>query len=129
LNNPTARYPRGQSTLKVSPEQEAVIRIYADQVGEKIGRLVSEIIVDSLTLLWAEKPTGKQPVVRDQSMSSEQPGIDRLLNAAKVAKRLGISKAKVYQLIERREITAIHMDSAVHVRPQDLEDFIIRSKE
>jgi hypothetical protein len=33
--------------------QEAIIKMYAERVGEKIGRLVFEVIVDNLTLLWA----------------------------------------------------------------------------
>jgi hypothetical protein len=37
MNSQTTRYPKGQSGLKVNPEQEAVIRMYADRVGEKIG--------------------------------------------------------------------------------------------
>ena len=66
MNNQNSRYPRGRSELKIAPEQEAIIKMYAERVGEKIGRLVSEIIVDSLTLLWAEKPTSQPLVVREQ---------------------------------------------------------------
>ena len=51
---------------KVRPEQEAIIKMYAERVGEKIRKLVSEIIVDSLTLLWAEKPIASQSTVREQ---------------------------------------------------------------
>jgi len=52
MNSQATRYSKGQSELRVSPEQDAVIRMYADRLGEKIGQLVSEVIVDSLTLLW-----------------------------------------------------------------------------
>ena len=88
--------------------------------SENIGRLVSEIIVDSLTLLWAEKPTSQPSVVR------EQPANDKLLNAAEVAKTLGISKAKAYQLMQRKEIPTVCMGRSVRVRQQDLEDYIER---
>lgn len=73
MNSEITRYPKRQSGTSVSPEQEAVIKMYADRVGEKIGRLVSEIIVDSLTLLWAEKPSSQQPVVREWSDVQKQP--------------------------------------------------------
>jgi excisionase family DNA binding protein len=129
MNKQTTRYPKRQSGLRVSPEQEAVIRMYAEQVGEKIGRLVSEIIIDSLTLLWAEKPTSQPSVIREQPVVREQPVSDRLLNAAEVAKRLGISKAKAYQLMLRGEIPTVRMGRNVRVRPQDLEVFINRQVE
>jgi hypothetical protein len=32
-----------------------LIRIYVDRIEEKIGRLVSEIMVYSLTLFWLER--------------------------------------------------------------------------
>jgi hypothetical protein len=50
MNSQNARNPKGLSGLRGKPEQDAVIRMYADQVGENIGRLVSEIIVDSRLL-------------------------------------------------------------------------------
>jgi len=50
---------KGRQVIRVSPEQEAIIKIYAERVGEKIRRLVSEIIVDSLTLLWAGRPSDR----------------------------------------------------------------------
>jgi hypothetical protein len=49
--------------------------MYADRVGENIGRLLSEIIVDSLTLLWVEKPTSQQHVVKEQPVFPEQPAV------------------------------------------------------
>jgi excisionase family DNA binding protein len=104
--------------------------MYADRVGENIGRLISEIIVDSLTLLWADKPTiqqlivREQPVVRDKSVVRDQPVRDKLLKAAEVAERLDISKAKAYQMMRRGEIPTVHIDTAVRVRKQDLEEFI-----
>ena len=57
MNDQTTHYPKGQSGLRVSLEQEAVIRMYGDQVGEKKGRLVLELIVDSFTLHRVEKLT------------------------------------------------------------------------
>ena len=50
MNNQNSRYPKSRPELKIAPEQEAIIKMYAERVGEKIGRSVSEIIVDSLTL-------------------------------------------------------------------------------
>jgi len=51
------------SEHQVSPEQEAIIKLYAERVGEKIGKLVTEIIADNLTLLWVEKPIATQSAV------------------------------------------------------------------
>jgi len=130
MNGQTTRYSKGQSDLRVSPEQEAVIRMYAERVGEKIGRLVSEIIVDSLTLLWADKPTFQQPVVheplamREQPVVRDQPVRDKLLKASEVAQRLDISKSKTYQLMLRKEIPTVRMGRNVRVRSQDLEEFV-----
>jgi excisionase family DNA binding protein len=100
-----------------------------------IGRLVSETIVDSQTLLCAEKLPNQQPLVRDQpivrnkSVVRDQPVKDKLLKAAEVAKKLDISKSMVYRLMRRGEISTFRMGKAVCVKPQDLEDFILRSKE
>ena len=51
MNNPKTHYGKGQMATKVSLEQEAIIKMYAKRVGEKIGKLVSEIIIDSQILL------------------------------------------------------------------------------
>ena len=51
MNDQNPRYPKSRPELKIAPEQEIIIKMYAERVGEKIGRLVSEIIVDNLTLL------------------------------------------------------------------------------
>jgi excisionase family DNA binding protein len=95
--------------------------MYAERVGEKIGNLVSEIIVDSLTLLWAERPSSQLPVVAREPSTS-----NNLLKGLEVAERLGISKAKAYQLMQRKEIPTVCMGRSVRVRQQDLEEFIKR---
>jgi excisionase family DNA binding protein len=46
------------------------------------------------------------------------------LTVDQAAKLLNISRAKLYQMIQREEFPAVRMGSAVRVRPQDLQQFI-----
>jgi excisionase family DNA binding protein len=121
MNAQQERYQATSGALKLDPKQEAAIRIYADRVGERIGRLVSEIIVDSLTLLWAEKRVQSEPII-------QQDTGDRLLTVPEVANKLSISKSMAYQMIQRGEIHCVKIGQAVRVRPQDLDDFIARGE-
>jgi hypothetical protein len=51
MNNQNPRYPKSRPELKIAPEQEAIIKMYVERVGEKIGKLVAEIIFVRPTLL------------------------------------------------------------------------------
>ncbi len=123
MSNQSVSYTR-PSRSRSSTDQDAIIRMYADRIGEKIGRLVSEIIVDTLTLLWIENPTSQHSIVREITQDRKQPNGDKLLKAAEVAEKLDISKSKAYQLMQRGEIPTVHLGQAVRVRQQDLEEFI-----
>ena len=92
---------------------------YDERIGENIGRLVSDVIVDSLTLFGMEKPAVSEPI-------PVQPKVDpnRLLKAQEIAKKLGVSKTLAYQLMQKGEIPTVRIGSAVRVRPLDLEDYI-----
>ena len=48
----------------------------------------------------------------------------QLLNAVEVAKILNISKALAYRLIQQGDLPAVHINSSVRVRIEDLEKFI-----
>ena len=37
MNNQNPRYPKSRPELKIAPEQEAIIKMYAERVGEKEG--------------------------------------------------------------------------------------------
>jgi excisionase family DNA binding protein len=70
--------------------------------------------------------TNKRPASQSFVVVREQPTSDSLLNAVEVAKRLVISKAKAYQLMQRKEIPTVCMGRSARVRQQDLEEFIKR---
>ena len=55
MNNLSSHQKKARPELHLDSQQEEEIRIYADMIGMKISRLVSEIILDNLTLLWMDK--------------------------------------------------------------------------
>ena len=61
----------------------------------------------------------------DESASSRD---EQLLKAADVARRLNVSVPMVYRLMQRGEIPAIHISTAVRVRPSDLLSYIERCR-
>ena len=48
----------------------------------------------------------------------------QLLKSEEVAKILHVSRSFVYLLMKRGDIPAVHVGSAVRVRPEDLERYI-----
>ena len=54
---------------------------------------------------------------------------ERLLKASDVARVLSISKALAYRLIQQSLIPAVRINTAVRVRPCDLDAFIERCRE
>ncbi len=115
MSNQSISYPR-PSRSRNSLDQDAIIRMYADQIGEKIGRLVTEIIVDILTLLWIEKTTSQQSVIHENALDRKRLNGDKLLKAIEVAERLDISKSMAYQLMQRGDILPVRVGQAVRVR-------------
>ena len=111
------RYGKRPGKLRADPEREVAIQMFADRVGERIGRLVSEIIIDSLIILWSEKRIHQVPITL-------QERDDKLLTALEVAQQLSISKAMAYRMIKHGEISSVRIGQAVRVRPHDLENFI-----
>ncbi len=60
---------------------------------------------------------------RDQ-LPMEEP----LLKAADVARILNVSVPLVYRLLQQGEITAVRINTAVRVKPSDLQAYIDRSR-
>jgi excisionase family DNA binding protein len=56
------------------------------------------------------------------SMREKSPS--RLLKAREVARRLNVSKAMAYRLMQRGEIRCVRIGTAVRVRPTDLTAYI-----
>lgn len=48
----------------------------------------------------------------------------KLLKADEVAAILGVSKSFVYQIVRTGQLPAVHIGTAVRVRPEDLEAFV-----
>ncbi len=51
---------------------------------------------------------------------------ERLLSIQQVAERLGVCRATVYAMVERGELPAVRIASAVRIHPDDLSTFLSR---
>ena len=52
----------------------------------------------------------------------------QLLKAGDVSRILNISRSMTYRLLDQGEIPSIHINQAVRVHPNDLEDFINKNR-
>ncbi len=59
---------------------------------------------------------------------TETIAAEPLLKAADVARILNISTQLVYRLLQRGEIAVVRINTAVRVRPTDLQAYIDRSR-
>ena len=64
------------------------------------------------------------PLVQGFSLRSVEGGTDWLLSVRETARRLGVSTATVYDLVERGEIAHVRVSNAIRIAPSDLADFI-----
>ncbi|MCC7571294.1 MAG: hypothetical protein CVU41_09030 [Chloroflexi bacterium HGW-Chloroflexi-3] len=71
-------------------------------------------------------PSIEKPVA-DKSQQTPA-NIKRLLKAEEVAKYLRISKSGAYHLLKTGEIPVVRIGTAVRVREEDLEKFVLNSK-
>lgn len=55
----------------------------------------------------------------------EDESFDQLLKIEQVARRLHVSRSFAYLLMKRGDIPTVRMGSAVRVRPEDLEQYIL----
>ncbi len=108
--------------LGISKEQADAIRLIANRVGDQIGQLVASLIEDALLLVLSGKhPASPLPSSEPQKTT---PPPYTLLNAAEVAKIVGISKSQVYLMMQRNEIPSIQIGKSVRVKPEDLKDYL-----
>ena len=68
------------------------------------------------------RPAATTPTLADLGLL--YGGRDRLLRAAEVAERLGISTATVYKICKSGELPHIRIVDAIRVRPGDLAEFV-----
>lgn len=94
-------------------------------LGEKVGELRGRRGVKDLTRINMN-PSIEKPVA---DISQQTPAnIKRLLKAEEVAKYLRISKSGTYHLLKTGEIPVVRIGTAVRVREEDLEKFVLNSK-
>ncbi|MFY3743496.1 helix-turn-helix domain-containing protein [Anaeromyxobacter sp. Red801] len=53
---------------------------------------------------------------------------EKLLTVREVADRLGVCRATVYAMVERSELPAVRIGSAVRVHPADLQALVARRR-
>ena len=53
---------------------------------------------------------------------------DKLLKPTDVARILNISRALSYRLLQKGEIPVIRINNAIRIMPNDLENFIVKSR-
>jgi excisionase family DNA binding protein len=53
---------------------------------------------------------------------------EKLLTVREVAGRLGVCRATVYSMVERRELPAVRIGAAVRVHPADLQVLVARRR-
>jgi excisionase family DNA binding protein len=94
-------------------------------LGEKVGELRGRRGVKDLTRINMN-PSIEKPVA-DKSQQTPA-NIKRLLKAEEIAKYLRISKSGAYHLLKTGEIPVVRIGTAVRVREEDLEKFVLNSK-
>jgi len=94
-------------------------------LSEKVGELRGRRGVKDLTRINMN-PSIEKPVA-DKSQQTTA-NIKRLLKAEEVAKYLRISKSGAYHLLKTGEIPVVRIGTAVRVREEDLEKFVLNSK-
>jgi excisionase family DNA binding protein len=94
-------------------------------LGEKVGELRERRGVKNLTRINMNPPSEKPGTDKSQQTPAN---IKRLLKAEEVAKYLRISKSGAYHLMRIGDIPVIRIGTAVRVREEDLDKFVLNSK-
>ncbi|MCZ7550927.1 MAG: helix-turn-helix domain-containing protein [Anaerolineales bacterium] len=115
------------------PIEEAALLALAQKMGAQISHVVYASLVEFLILLREEiKQSGREAAAHSTIPATSVPEYDApepvrykpFLTAGDIAKMLGISKAKAYRLIQKKEIRSISIDKTVRVRWEDWEAFV-----
>jgi excisionase family DNA binding protein len=105
-------------------------RITSEEVADQFAKAIR------LMLEWARQ----EMLVPAQSrltnpIQDQEQGVDRtclaskrLLKPKEVADILQVSRSPAYQMLRRGEVPTVRVDTAVRVRPSDLEEFIGKVK-
>lgn len=100
------------------------IQAFADQVGAKLGKLISATIVRSVLLMQQETDSKENQISNKSLPQDSKAGIRILLNASQTAAVLYVSKTDVYRLMRTGELPTVRIGSSVRFRPNVLEEFI-----
>ncbi len=104
-------------------------RITSEEVAHQFAKAIQLVLewAKQEMLVPAQTRTVKPIIDHGNEGDKILPNSNRLLKPKEVSDILQISRAMVYQMVQRGEIPAVRMGSAVRVRGIDLEEFIKRS--
>ncbi len=109
----------GQHRVVLSPFEEAAIQAVAQRIGLRVSQEIASALSEMVILI---RQTQKIPSTSPAAIAS--PDTLDIMRVGDAAKLLRLSRAKVYRLIQRKELRAIVIDRSVRVRREDLDRFM-----
>lgn len=109
----------GQHRAMLSPFEEAAIQAVAQRIGLQISQEIVSALSEMVILM---RQTQKTPTTSPATTAA--PDTPDIMTVGDAAKLLRLSRAKVYRLIQRKELRAIVIDRSVRVRREDLDRFM-----
>ncbi len=108
-----------QHRVVLSPFEEAAIQAVAQRIGLRISQEIVSALSEIVILM---RQTQKTPTT--SPATTAPPDMSDILTVGDAAKLLRLSRAKVYRLIQQKELRAMVIDRSVRVRREDLDDFM-----
>jgi excisionase family DNA binding protein len=108
-----------QHRLALSVSEEAAIQAIAQRIGLRISQEIVAALSDMLILMSQAQ---KAPTTLPEAIAP--PDMPPIMTVGDAAKLLRLSRAKVYQLIQRKEMRSVMIDRSVRVWREDLDDFV-----
>ena len=114
----------GQHRVVLSPFEEAAIQAVAQRIGLRVSQEIASALSEMVILM---RQTQKTPTTSPATTAA--PDTPDIMTVGDAAKLLRLSRAKVYRLIQRKELRAILIDRSVRVRREDLDSFVRQHSE
>ncbi len=114
----------GQHRAMLSPFEEAAIQAVAQRIGLRISQEIVSALSEMVILMRQTQQT-----LTTSPATTAPPDMPEIMTVGDAAKLLRLSRAKVYRLIQRKELRAIVIDRSVRVRREDLDSFMQRHSE
>ncbi len=114
----------GQHRVMLSPSEEAAIQAVAQRIGLRISQEILAALSEMVVLM---RQTQSTPTTSPSTTAP--PDVADMMTVGDAAKVLRLSRAKVYRLIQRKELRAIVIDRSVRVRREDLDGFVQQHEE